>query len=159
MLEKPDLTDERIIACLRTGYGIPAAQAAFLPLGADRNAAAYRIVADDGTPYFLKLRQGSFEPISVALPSFLREQGTRQIIAPLATTGGQLWTGLDAFTAILYPFVDGLNRYEVRLSARRWREFGPILKGIHTVDLPPAPGSAIPSETYTSDLAHRSDKT
>ena len=58
MLERPDLQDERIVACLQKEFGVPVAQVAFLPLGADLNTAVYRVVAEDGTPYFLKLRSG-----------------------------------------------------------------------------------------------------
>jgi spectinomycin phosphotransferase len=56
MLEKPDLQDDRIITCLNDEFGLHVAQLAFLPLGADRNTAVYRGLAEDGTPYFVKLR-------------------------------------------------------------------------------------------------------
>ena len=42
MLEKPDLQDEKIIACLQDEYGLLVVQVAFLPLGADRDTAVYR---------------------------------------------------------------------------------------------------------------------
>jgi spectinomycin phosphotransferase len=42
MLEKPDLQDEKIGACLQDEYGLLAVQVAFLPLGADMNTAVYR---------------------------------------------------------------------------------------------------------------------
>ena len=82
MLEKPDLQDERIAACLQDEYGLRVVQVAFLPLGADLNTAVYRVVADDETPYFVKLRRGVFDETSVALPKFLSDQGIGQIIAP-----------------------------------------------------------------------------
>lgn len=149
MLEKPDLQDELIISCLRDEYGLHAAQVAFLPLGADLNAAAYRIVADDETPYFLKLRQGVFDEISVVLPKFLSDQSIAQIIPPLATKTGQLWASLDACKLILYPFVEGRNGYEVDLSDRHWSDFGTALKSIHTAEVPPALIRRIQQETYS----------
>ena len=57
---------------------------AFLPLGADLNTVVYRVTADDGTSYFLKLRSGLFDETSVAPPKFLGDQGIAAIIAPLA---------------------------------------------------------------------------
>jgi spectinomycin phosphotransferase len=42
MLEKPDLQDEEIVACLQDEYSLPIVQLAFLPLGADQNTAVYR---------------------------------------------------------------------------------------------------------------------
>jgi spectinomycin phosphotransferase len=149
MLEKPNLQDEEIAACLRDAYGVNAIQVAFLPLGADENAAAYRVVADDGTPHFLKLRSGVFDEISVALPKFLSDQGIMQIIAPRATQTGQLWASLDGFKSILSPFVEGRNGYEVDLSDQHWVDFGRALKRIHTVELPPALIGRIRRETYS----------
>jgi spectinomycin phosphotransferase len=131
-------------------YGLPVAQVAFLPLGADGNTAVYRIVTpDDATSYFLKLRRGNFEEISVTIPKFLSDQGIRQVITPLATQAGQLWANLDAFKVMLYPFVAGRDGYEVALSKRHWYDFGAALKRIHTMILPPALISRIPQETYS----------
>ena len=148
MLEKPDLGDEAILSGLQHAYGLRAAQIAFLPLGVDVNAAVYRVVADDGTPYFLKLRRGVFDAASVSLPRFLSDQGMAQIIAPVATQTGQLWGALGAFTAILYPFVEGRNGYEVSLSDQHWSDLGLALKGLHAAKVPPALLSRLRPETY-----------
>ena len=65
MLERPDLQDEKIIACLREEYGLLIDRVAFLPLGADLNTTVFRIVARDEKPYFLKLRAGNLNETSV----------------------------------------------------------------------------------------------
>jgi hypothetical protein len=39
MLQKPDLKDEKIIACLKNEYGLRVDKIAFLPLGDDINKA------------------------------------------------------------------------------------------------------------------------
>ncbi len=149
MLERPDLPDEGLIACLQVEYALPVAQVTFLPLGADVNTAVFRVVTDDGTPFFLKSRRGDFDEISVTLPKFFSEQGIPHIIAPLATQTGPLWTNLDAFKLILYPFVEGRNGYEAELSDSQWIESGAVLKRIHTVVVPPVLISRIPRETYS----------
>jgi len=149
MLEKPDLQDEKIFACLQDEYGLLVVQAAFLPLGADLNTAVYRAVADDETPYFVKLRRGVFDEIAVALPKFLNDQGIGHIIPPLATKTGQLWASLDAFKLILYPFVEGRDAYEVNLSDRHWGEFGTALKRIHTAVVPLTLTRRLQQETYS----------
>jgi spectinomycin phosphotransferase len=149
VLEKPDLKDERILACLKREYGLPGARVSFLPLGADRNTAVYRAVAREGTSYFLKLRGGDFKDTSVTLPKFLSEQGIEHILPPLTTTTGGLWACLASFKVILYPFVEGQNGYETRLSDHQWREFGTALTRIHTVVVPPGLSGRIPAETYT----------
>jgi spectinomycin phosphotransferase len=149
MLEKPDLQEERLISCLQDNYELPVLRVVFLPLGADRNTAVYRVIADDETPYFLKLRSGVFDETSVTLPKFLSDQGIEQIIAPLTTKTGQLWIGLDIFKVILYPFVEGRNGYEVGMSDRHWGEFGSALKRVHTTEVPPALMGRIRQETYS----------
>ncbi len=149
MLERPEIRDNQIAACLQHDYGLRVSRITFLPLGADRDTAVFRVVADDETPYFLKLRSGVFDETSVALPRFLSDQGIAQIIAPLATKSGQLWANLGAVKTILYPFVAGRNGYEVDLSDRHWVEFGTALKRIHTAALPPALAGRIQQETYS----------
>jgi spectinomycin phosphotransferase len=148
MLEKPDIPLPRIAASLQTAYGVTAVQITFLPLGADQNTAVYRIATTDETAYFLKLRSGVFDETAVTLPQFLRDQGIRQIITPLTTKTGQLWTTLDSFTVILYPFVDGRNGREVKLSAAQWAAFGAALKKLHTLAAPPAIKARLRQEAY-----------
>lgn len=155
MLEKPDLPDEKIIACLWNEYGRRVAHISFLALGADRDTAVYRGVADDETPYFIKLRRGNFDETSVALPKFLCDQGVAQIIAPLTTKTGQLRAELDDDKLILYPFVEGHNGYAVNLTERHWTEFGAALERIHTTQLPVMLSQHIRQETFSPQWRER----
>ncbi len=148
MLEKPDLSEEKIAACVQEAYGLPVDQVVFLPLGADGNTAVYRLTSNQ-TAYFLKLRGGVFDETSVMLPQCLSQQGITAVIPPLPTAAGQFWTHLDAYTVILYPFVVGRNGYEVNLSDRHWRELGTALKRVHTAVIPPAIINHIRQEDYS----------
>lgn len=150
MLKRPALSDENIIVCLQAEYELLIDQLAFLPLGADQNTAVYHLVADGGKSYFLKLRAGVFNEVSVLLPKFFSDQGIAQIIPPLATGTGQLWASLDEYKTILYPYVEGRDGYEVGLADRQWLDFGAALKRIHTASVPPALVRRIPREMYTS---------
>jgi spectinomycin phosphotransferase len=150
MLERPDIQDERIVTCLQNEYGLNAACVEFLPLGADVDTAVYRLFDDNQTPYFLKLRIGSFDETSVALPRFLSDRGIKQLIAPLATVSGNLSGVLDESRTILYPFVEGRNGYETQMSERHWAEFGEALRRIHTAHLPLALLDNIRRETFSN---------
>ncbi len=150
MLERPDIQDENLVACLEQDYGLRVFEIGFLPLGADANTAVYRAVARDGRPYFVKLRRGDFSEITVTLPHFLHHQGIEQIIPPLPTAAGPLWTACDTFRVILYPFVEGHDGYQVPLSEDHWRDLGAALKRVHTIVLPPNLRRSIPRETYAS---------
>ena len=148
MLEKPNVAEGALAACLRRDYGIAAAEVQFLPLGADAATAVYRVVAEDGTALFLKLRRGDFHPLAVTVPHWLSGQGVGALIAPLATRTGALWTAVADFTATLYPFVAGQDGYAATLLDHHWTELGATLRAIHTVALPPALARAIPRETF-----------
>jgi spectinomycin phosphotransferase len=155
MQEKPTLANERIVEHLHKAYGLRIDQVTFLPLGADYNSAVYRVMAADGTAYFLKLRRNTFDEIGVALPRFLREQGILQVMAPLPTTTQQLWSRLDEFYVILYPFVEGENGFGVDLSPRQWVELGEALRRIHTATLPAALRARLPQEPYSAHWCAR----
>lgn len=157
MLQKPDLSDQKIVTCLQTAYGLAIKRLVFLPLGADPNTAVYQAIADDEFIYFVKLRRASFDETSVALPKFLNDQGIVQVIAPLPTQAGQLWATLNGFRLILYPFVEGGNGYEQALSREQWRDFGNALKRIHQTVLPAELAERIQRECY-SDQARLSVK-
>jgi spectinomycin phosphotransferase len=155
MQEKPAVADDRIIDHLFKNYNVPITQVTFLPLGADFNSAVYRVTAADGQAYFLKLRRNAVHEISVALPKLLRDRGIQQVMAPLATMTGQLWSRLDEFHLILYPFVEGDNGFAVKLADHQWVELGAALKRVHTSTLPPALQARLPQESYSTHWCER----
>jgi len=148
MLTKPDIADELIISRLQEEYGLHITSLTFLPLGADMGTAVYRVVVDDGTLYFLKLRKG-FDEIVVTVPIFLKTQGIQEIIAPFETQSNQGWADFGEYKLILYPFIEGKNGFQMDLTDNHKREFGEALKKIHAVKIPPELKSLIPQETFS----------
>src|SRR5262249_17358011 len=148
MLTPPDISDDRIIACLRDRFGLRIAQVKFLPLGADVNSAVYRVTADSGTPYFLKLRWGNFSEVALAIRAFLHAQGVRRVIAPVATTDHELWVHAHGFHWILYPFFEGKSGFEVALSKTQWIALGASMQAVHTTKLPAGLLERVPQEDY-----------
>jgi len=148
MLEKPDILDELIIFRLQDEYELQVAELTFLPLGADVGTAVYRVVADDGTAYFLKLRKG-FEEIVVTVPLFLKSQGIQEIIAPFETKSKQGWADFGEYKMILYPFIEGENGFDMELTDHHRRTLGTALKGIHSAQVPPELKKQIPQETFS----------
>jgi spectinomycin phosphotransferase len=149
MLTPPALSADTIIACLRENYALRIARASFLPLGADADAAAYRVEAEDGTPYFLKVRRGAFDEVAVAVPAFLHAQGILSVMAPIATATSRLWANEHDFAWILYPFFEGRNSFDAGLSPTQWAALGATLKAVHTTILPPALSRRVPREDYS----------
>ena len=147
MLEKPDIPDELIIFRLQEAYRLRVAELTFLPLGADLGTAVYRVVTEEGTTYFLKLRKG-FEEIVVTVPLFLKSQGIQEIIPPFETTSEQGWADFGKYKMILYPFIEGKDGFERELTDNHRNTLGAALKGIHTVQIPPELKKLIPEETF-----------
>jgi spectinomycin phosphotransferase len=110
--------------------------------------AVYRVIADDGTAYFLKLRKG-FDEISVTVPLFLKSQGIKEIIAPFETKSKQSCADFGEYKMILYPYIEGKNGFEIEISDSHKRTIGAALKAIHSAQLPPEPKKQILQETFS----------
>lgn len=150
MLEKPDLHDDKISAVLQDAYGIKSEQLEFLPLGADLNTAVYRAVATDMTPYFVKLRRGDFNEMTVIIPRFLHAEGVPHLIAPLSTRTDTLWTEVEAYKVMVYPFVEGKDGYDAPLTGAQWRDMANAFKQIHTTPIPSDMELRLTRERYAS---------
>lgn len=148
MLEKPSIPDNLIIFHLQEKYGLRFTELTFLPLGADMGTVVYRVVANDGAAYFLKLRKG-FDEISVTVPLFLKSQGVQEIISPTETKSKQGWVDFGEYKMILYPFIDGKDGLERELTDAHRRTLGAALKAIHSANLSPELKKLIPQENFS----------
>lgn len=149
MLTPPDIAPESIRQCLSEAYGLHNANARFLPLVADVNSAAFRVDADDGTAYFLKLHRDGFDPSVVMVPAFLHHQkGIEAVMAPLPTSDAQPSVQSQGFGWALYPFFDGPNGLARALTDTQWRALGAALGAIHRTALPEALSASLPRERY-----------
>ena len=148
MLEKPQVPDELITSTIQAVYRLDVARVTFLPLGLDIHTAVYRVEDRMDTAYFLKLRKGDFNPITVAVPHFLSSLGLHTVMAPIETHDGQLFGRFEDYTTILYPFIPGKDGYEMKLTEQNWVELGWTLQRVHAAMLPASLASLVPRETY-----------
>jgi len=150
MLEPPALADDLLLACLRDKYGVTAAQLAFLPLGADPDTAVYRLTADDGAVYFVKLRSGAFNDVTVVVPHLLHQRGSKHVIAPLVTSDGCLYALCGAYAVVVHPFVEGRDGSQVELPASQWTALGRALHSLHATEVPVELAQRIGRETFSA---------
>ena len=150
MLEKPNLPDKLIISRLQEEYNLRVTDLLFLPIGADSRTAVYRVVADSGTVYFLKLRK-NFREIIVLIPLFLKDHGIREIIVPFETKSKQHWADFGEYKLILYPFIEGKNGFEMDLTDQHRRNLGTAFKEIHTTQIPAELKKLIKKEAFSSE--------
>lgn len=150
MKEKQSLPDSLIIDCLNTDYGIQVATLTFLPIGADPNASLYKAQATDQTSYFVKLKRGHHHDISVVIVELLHKAGIQQIIPTIKTTHGRQTQRIEAFTLIVYPFIEGRDGFSCNLTAHQWVELGKALKRIHEINVPLSIKGQVRQEVYSS---------
>src|SRR5262245_55758417 len=149
MLTPPDLSSDVIATFVRDTFNVDVTQVTFLPIGADADAAVYRLDTADGTAYFLKLRRARFDEVAVAVPAFLHEHGAPAVMAPLLTPGGARWTSGHGFAWILYPYFDGPNGFQRPLSVAQWLALGKSLRAVQDAVLPAALAARVPGEDYS----------
>lgn len=150
MRERPGISDEQIQACLRAEYGLSPLTVDFLPLGLDTNAGVYHVADAQGSPYLLKVKSGRLYEPSCLVPRYLRDQGVAQVVAPLRTKSGALWTqvGLGKWTAMLYTFIEGVAGWDPPMTGEQWKVVGVALKRVHQVDLPAEGFESLHRETF-----------
>jgi spectinomycin phosphotransferase len=149
MLEPPNISYTQLTSVLQREYALQVKQIDFLPLGADVDTAVYRVITEDHSSYFVKLRRSAFNESSVIYPKYLHDQGVQHIIPVLPGDNGGLWTNVQEYKLVLYPFVEGSDAYQVALSKKHWLVFGATLKRIHEVTPPDSLLRRLPQEAYS----------
>ncbi|SCL38318.1 phosphotransferase enzyme family protein [Micromonospora aurantiaca (nom. illeg.)] len=156
MIDKPDI-DERLLAAeVAAAWSVDVVDLAFMPVGLDGHAWAYRVETSDGGRCFLKVRRGDFTPAAVLLPGFLRTQGLRQVVAPLdLRLDGGVARRFGDYRLLLYPFQDGDSLWGRGLTDRQWTEYGDFLGRLHRVTPSAEVAAVLPVETYRSSAGDR----
>jgi spectinomycin phosphotransferase len=148
MRERPPLPDSALMASLAAGWGVAAAAVQCLPVGDESNAWSFRAVADDGTPWYPKVRRGPVDPATVLVPAFLRDHGLVQVVAALPATDGNPWRPLDDFTLLVYPWVGGVPALERGLTDRQWVALGRFVADLHRTVLPADLAGTVARESF-----------
>lgn len=149
MIEKPSLSEQRIIECLKINYGIDIATLTSLLLGADMHASVYKAQTHDQSSYFVKLKQEHPHDISTIIIGVLRNAGIQHIIPIVKTIHGQDTQPIDDFTLIVSPFVDGCDGFSRDLTNDQWYTLGKVMKKIHEIKVPDAIQATIRQESYS----------
>ena len=147
MREQPKIPEEQLRACFQDQYDLYPVTLEFLPLGLDYNAGVYRVVSEQGTAYLLKVTSRPLYEPRCLVPRYLNDQGITSVVAPVPTRSGALWTQLEEWTVIVYPFIDGDTSLTGMMN-EQWKEVGTIFKRIHQVMLPPFGFESLQKETF-----------
>ncbi len=137
MHKSPKIPEERLQARLQDQYNLIPITLEFLPMGLDYNAGVYRVVSQQDIPYLLKATSRPLYEPRCLIPRYLNDEGITSVVAPIPTTTGTLWTHLDQWTIIIYPFIEGETTW-TGMTDEQWLEVGTIFRQIHRVKLPPS---------------------
>ena len=147
MREPPRILEEHLRTCLQDQYDLSPVMFEFLPLGLDYNAGVYRVVSEQETAYLLKVTSRPLYEPSCLVPALLSNQGIASVVAPLPARSGALWTRVEEWTVIVYPFIDGDTSW-TGMTNEQWQEVGTIFQRIHRVRLPPEGFESLRKETF-----------
>jgi len=146
--DDPGLDLDAIAVCLNEQYDLHVSAIAFLPLGYDLNAAVYKVVTEDGSDYFLKIRVGPVRESGLLIPWALSKRGIRNVLAPLPTRSSELSCSCAGSSLVLYPFMAGENAMIAGMNDEQWREFGATLHAVHSSGLAEEFCGRLPTETF-----------
>jgi spectinomycin phosphotransferase len=146
MFDRPPITDDQILDVLRDRYSIRPTGLAFLALGHDAHAWTFRASADGGD-LFVKIRR-RVDDARLRLVRFLHESGLDAVVAPIATSDGDVSVAIEKLHLIAYPFVEGRLAAEVGLDDGQWIEYGRIVGALHAARVPPELASTLPRESF-----------
>lgn len=154
MYEKPGIQEEHLRACLQKQYDLLAATLEFLPLGLDSKAGVYRITSAHGDSYLLKATLRALYEPSCLVPRYLHDQGITAVVAPLPAKNHTLWTHIDDWTIMVYPFIVGDTSW-TGMTDEQWQETGSVFKQIHQATLPAHGFASLRKETFDpTEYAH-----
>lgn len=149
MRERLNISDELLQECLQQNYGFPVVALDFLPIGLDTRAGVYRVLSEQGTAYFLKVKAGRLYEPACFIPRYLADCGIKSVVAPLPTRQDALWVELEEWSLCLYPFIEGDTiGWQVEPSAEIWKTLGENLKQIHQCPMPPADFPSVKKENF-----------
>jgi len=149
MLEKPNLSDVKIQTSLHMFWEIQSRQLDFLPIGNDASSGVYHVETDT-KHYFLKIRKGTPHLSFLQIPHYLRQNGSQNVVAPIPTQTGDLYTSVDDYALILYDWIHGTSAWDITLSDEQWQTWGTIMRRIHDTPISTSLSAIVPSETFIS---------
>ena len=104
-------------------------------------------MSEQGTAYLLKVTSRPLYEPRCLVPRYLNDQGIPSVVAPIPARSGALWTQLEGWTVIVYPFIEG-DTSLTGMTDEQWKEVGTIFRRIHQVMLPPFGFESLRKETF-----------
>lgn len=150
---EPPVDHTRLIATVRTVYGLPVDELTFIPVGVP--SVCYAASCEGGVRYFLKLwpatRVGraaaARRDVALPLTRALYERGLfTRLPSPLTTRAGRLWATFDGASFAIFPFLTG-HTPPAPWPCELWDELANTMAALH-VATPALADVLPPRETF-----------
>jgi spectinomycin phosphotransferase len=148
VLEPPDLDEALLAATVADAIDVTVSHLEFLPLGADVDSAVYRVDTRGGDSYFLKLRRGEHFHPALMVPQMLADRIPEAVIPPIVGPEGSISVQFDDFHVAMYPYVSGVDGFNVSLNRQQWSTLAVLLRELHTLAILPGDLKAVPHVSY-----------
>jgi spectinomycin phosphotransferase len=146
---RPVLEPAAVAAILASEYDIEPAAVVPETSGHDAVTRAFRVTTADGRALFLKARPADSRlDVAGRIAANLREQGLREIVAPIAARDGSPAVRAGEVSLALFPFIEGRRAMDVGLADVDWEHLGRFARSLHHVTLPADLHALIPRETF-----------
>lgn len=150
MRTEPALNTDTIKHCLAVDYGFDVGALHWLGTGYDMDAFGYEAVEPKGCSWFVRFSRGPVNPGSVNVPLLLASSGVSNILAPVPTRAGDLWSNVDEGTVVVFPFIRG-NDGTTGLTDEQWLVFGQTLAAVHNGGFEHTLSAGLPTDSFSSD--------
>ena len=150
MRTEPALNTNVIKQCLSVDYGVHVRTVRWLGTGYDMDAFGYKVTEANGCSWFVRFSRGAVHPASVNVPHLLSRSGVPNILAPVPTRAGDLWSPVNGGTLVVHPFVTGKDG-TTGLTDQQWLTFGETLASVHSGAFENELSAGLPTDSFNSD--------
>lgn len=140
---------QQLIPFMKIHYGIDGHTIKQINGGADMNAVAYKVDAE-GYSYFVKIKSGAKNDLSLSIVRLLHDCGVKEVILPIPTRNGALFQPLEHCRVIVYPFINVPDGFSHSLNQSQWQNLGAVLGRIHQTTVPTLIKQQLRQEQYSA---------
>ena len=137
----------RLVDILSEDDGLDTGVIERLSGGFDADAHVYRVVAQNGVPWCVKMSGRPLLAPRYSVPRYLSDAGVASVVAPARTRPGALRKTEGGTVVTVWPLVAGISGYRP-LTSGEWRRVGMAARAIHDCVMPPDGWPGLPAEAF-----------
>lgn len=142
-----EVPDERVVAWVRSDFGLELGELQPVEHGADAAALLWRAADVEGRAFAVKLSGGGGDAAS-EVPALLAGRGVAGVPAPLRTREGALHSERAGRRLTVVPWLDGERALAADPPPAAWTALGRLLAAVHATEPPADVAAVLPVERF-----------